>query len=128
MFRRSGPINADVDDDAVSVASEEEEELNPEEDFRQCGQKIQNFLIEGLEIPDQQYVDLYIAKLRMTYEYKDKKALTDAVMKDAERELELTRKLANLQEELRQMQDPESTMKKKKKRTVEIVQKEIEDQ
>jgi len=52
MFRRSGPINADLDEDAVSVASEEEEELNPEEDFRQCGQKIQNFLIDGLEIPD----------------------------------------------------------------------------
>ena len=53
MFRRSGPINADVDDDAVSEASEIEEELNPEEDFRICGQKIQNYLIEGSEIPDQ---------------------------------------------------------------------------
>jgi len=67
MFRRSGPINADIDDDAISEASEIEEELNPEEDFRLCGQKIQNYLIEGSEIPDQQYVDLYIAKLRMTY-------------------------------------------------------------
>jgi hypothetical protein len=61
----------------------------------------------------------------MTYDYKDKKALGDAVMSDAEKELELTRSLANLQEELRQMQDPDSKMKKKKKRTVEVVQKEI---
>lgn len=96
MFRRSGPINADIDEDAISEASEVEEELNPEEDFRQCGQNIQNYLIEGSEIPDQQYVDLYIAKLRMTYEYKDKQALDNSVMKDAERELELTRTVANL--------------------------------
>jgi hypothetical protein len=40
MFRRSGPINADIDEDAISEASEVEEELNPEEDFRQCGQNI----------------------------------------------------------------------------------------
>jgi hypothetical protein len=37
MFRRSGPIAADNDDDKVSEASEIEEELNPEEDFRLCG-------------------------------------------------------------------------------------------
>lgn len=40
MFRRSGPITADNEDDAVSEASEIEEELNPDEDFRQCGEKI----------------------------------------------------------------------------------------
>jgi hypothetical protein len=89
--------------------------------------KIQNCLFDGAEIPDQLYVDLYIAKLRMTYEYKDKKALGEAVMKDAERELELTRSLANLHEELKEMNDPNSKMKKKKKRTVEVVQKEIHD-
>jgi hypothetical protein len=61
----------------------------------------------------------------MTYEYKDKKALGDAIMSDAEKELELTRSLANLEEELREMQDPDSKMKKKKKRTVEVVQNEI---
>ena len=38
MFRRSGPIAADADDDAVSEASEIDEELNPEEDFRVCGE------------------------------------------------------------------------------------------
>jgi hypothetical protein len=64
----------------------------------------------------------------MTYEYKDKKALGDAVMNDAQKELDLTRSIANLEEELRQMQDPDSNMKKKKKRTVEVVQKEIQEQ
>ena len=103
MFRRSGPISADIDEDAVSEASEIDEELKPEEDFRVCGEKIQNCLFEGQEIPDQLYVDLYIAKLRMTYEYRDKKALGEAVMNDAEKELHLTRNVANLKEELKQM-------------------------
>ena len=75
MFRRSGPIAAENEDDVISEASEIEEELTQEEDFRQCGEKIQNCLFDGAEIPDQLYVDLYIAKLRMNYEYKDKKAL-----------------------------------------------------
>ena len=75
MFRRSGPIAADADDDALSEASEIEEELNPEEDFRVCGEQIQKCLFDGAEIPDQLYVDLYVAKLRITYEYKDKVTL-----------------------------------------------------
>jgi adenylate kinase family enzyme len=50
-------------------------------------------------------VDLYIAKLRMTYEYKDRKQLHDQVMTEAERELELTRTIANLKEELQMMQN-----------------------
>jgi len=35
--------------------------------------------------------------------------------------------LANLQEELRQMQDPDSQVKRKKKRTVEVIEKEIQE-
>jgi hypothetical protein len=50
MFRRSGPVAAENEDDVVSEASEIEEELTPEEDFRQCGEKIQNCLFDGAEI------------------------------------------------------------------------------
>lgn len=127
MFRRSGPITSGDDDDAESEASEIDEELNPEEDFRVCGEKIQQCLYDGSEIPDQLYVDLYVAKLRMTYEYKDRKILGDDVNKDAERELELNKALGKLQEELREMRDPESKVKRKKKRTPEVVEKEIEE-
>ena len=52
MFRRSGPLNFEGDEDAKSEASEIEEELNPDEDFRKCGQKIQECLFDGSEIPD----------------------------------------------------------------------------
>ena len=44
----------------------------------------------------------------MTYEYKSKDRLKSALDDDAKKELELTRLVANLEEELRQMQDPES--------------------
>jgi hypothetical protein len=48
-------------------------------------------------------------------------------MEDAKKELELTRSLANLEEELRLMKDPDSNYRKKKKRSEEIVEKEIND-
>lgn len=74
MFFKSGMGSIDGDD-ANSVQSEVEEETNEKEDFRLCGQKIKEVLYEGSEISDQLYVDLFIAKLRMSYEYKDKETL-----------------------------------------------------
>jgi hypothetical protein len=82
-------------------------------------------LFNGEEIPDQLYVDLYVAKLRLTYAYKDKDTLKSEVHESAARELELTRAIANLGEELAQMQDRASSYRKKKNRTVETVQDEI---
>jgi len=73
------------------------------------------------------YVNLYIAKLRMTYAYKTRAILRDNTMKGAKEELDLDRSLANLQEELRLMQDPESKIKRKKKRTMDVVENEINE-
>lgn len=110
-----------------SEASEIEEELNAEEDFRQCGERIQQCLFEGQEIPDELYVSLYVAKLRMTYEYRDRANLRSGVVDNAKRELDLTRAVANLTEELTQMRDPDNKTKKKKKRTEEVVERELQD-
>ena len=63
----------------------------------------------------------------MTYEYKSKDRLKTALEGDAKKELELTRLVANLEEELRQMQDPESKVRRKKKRTPEVVEREISE-
>lgn len=63
----------------------------------------------------------------MTFNYKDKDTLTKSVMEDAKKELELTRILANLEEELKLMKDPESNYRRKKKRTEEVVEKEISE-
>lgn len=51
LFAKSVYVKNDGDE-AKSESSEIEEELNPEEDFRLCGEKIQNCLFEGAEIPD----------------------------------------------------------------------------
>ena len=99
LFNKTGPINTG-DEDKVSEASEIEEELNPEEDFRLCGQRIQDCLFEGVQISDQLYIDLYIAKLRMNYEYKDRATLKVKTEDEARQELDLTRQIANLMEEL----------------------------
>lgn len=40
LFRRSGPVTDENADEVKSEASEIEEELNPEEDFRVCGEQI----------------------------------------------------------------------------------------
>lgn len=127
LFAKSALGFQEAQVEVQSEASEIEEELNPEEDFRRCGEKMQACLFDGEEIPDQLYVDLFVAKLRMTYEYKDRGALSAGVTSDAKRELELTRAVANLSEELSQMRDPNSTMKKKKSRTEDNVEREIQD-
>ena len=72
---------------------------------------MQQCLYDGEEISDQLYVKLYVAKLRITYEYKDRATLKGEVSTDAKRELDLTRAVANLSEELTQMRDPNSTVK-----------------
>jgi len=57
-------------------------------------------LYEGVQISDQLYIDLYIAKLRMNYEYKDRATLKVKTEDEARQELDLTRQIANLMEEL----------------------------
>lgn len=113
-----------VEDDnevAESEDSEIDEELHPSEDLRLCGQRIHECLFNGEEIPDQLYVDLYVAKLRLTYAYKDRATLKGEVHAAGARELELTRQIASLSDEIEQMQNPESDYRRKKNRTVETV-------
>lgn len=68
----------------------------------------------------------------MTYEYKDRETLRNKLMNDAKRELELTRQLANLGMEVAELKTSSpnkgaAAPKRKKKRTLEVVQKEIEE-
>jgi hypothetical protein len=115
-------------DEVKSESSEIEEELQPEEDFRNCGERIQQCLFDGAEIPDQLYVDLFVAKLRMTYEYKDKATLKARLQEEAQTELDLTRSLPLLEEELRLVESGELKKGgKKKKRTAEVIRAEIQE-
>ena len=89
-----------VNVEVLSEASEIEEEMNAENDFRLCGERIQQCLFEGEEISDQLYVDLYVAKLRITYEIKDHKNLKDSRHGSAKREMDLGKTIAALRTEI----------------------------
>jgi adenylate kinase family enzyme len=128
MFTRADAFTASNEEEAKSEASELDEELHPKEDFRACGQRIQEWLYAGGEIPDQLYVDLFIAKLRMTYEIKDRATLKGKLMEDARREMTLRKELVKLGAEKGELKAAaaKDTSKRKKKRTVEVVEMEIQ--
>lgn len=86
--------------DTLSEDSELEEVLNPMEDFRACGEKIADLLKDGLEITDEVYVQLYVAKLRLTYPHKSKKQLRQELRVKVEKQREIRRKIEPLQKEL----------------------------
>ena len=65
-----------LDEAVMSQDSEAEDsyhEMSVKEGFRLCGENIASLLKDGQEIPDEVYVELYVAKLRITYPYKSKK-------------------------------------------------------
>ena len=68
-----------------------------------------------------------MAKLRLTYAYRDKADLNGELNEKAKRELELTKILGDLRAEHAQLLDPDSKMKKKKKRTADVVANEIKN-
>ena len=62
-----------VEERDSSVSEDEDGEYNAPEDFRQAGLEIKEMLLEGMEISDELYVRMFVAKLRLNYEYKDPK-------------------------------------------------------
>ena len=71
-----------------------------------------------------------MAKLRKTYEIKDRDTLAAKLKDDAKRELLLTRELASLGAEVAELKSSSRKSdgsKRSKKRTLEVVQKEIEE-
>ena len=57
--------------DNEQLSEDEEGEINAAEDFRQLGKEIEELLLSGQEIRDDLYVNLFVTKLRLQYEYKD---------------------------------------------------------
>lgn len=71
------PVVDNAEDSLSDVnASEDEDQeldLNLYEQFRQCGLKMQELLLNGEEISDDLYVKVFVTKLRIQYPYKDPK-------------------------------------------------------
>ena len=98
---------ADASDEAVSESSElEDQEYNAAEDFRLCGLKIAELLKEGQEISDEVYVELYVAKLRLTYPHKTKRQLRRELAVKVEKQREIRRKIEPLEKELDELLNP----------------------
>ena len=57
-------------------------------------------LLDGLEISDELYVKMFIAKLRMTYEYKDPATKQKELKAKANRKMKINQRLAELEKEL----------------------------
>lgn len=43
--------------------------------FKSCGEKVNNYLLSGEELPDELYIELIVAKIRLTYDHKSKAQL-----------------------------------------------------
>ena len=114
--------------------SEESEDANSrytndsaKEDFRLCGQKIAELLKEGQEITDYVYVDLFVAKLRLTYPYKSKRQIRQELRKKVEWEREQRKKIDELNKELEEIENaknnqegaPSATVGKRKKKQMD---------
>jgi hypothetical protein len=65
-------VHLDEDIDLMSEDSEDTSLGNSQYMFKDCGRRINECLMDGAEIPDELYVDLILAKLRMTFEHKTK--------------------------------------------------------
>jgi hypothetical protein len=60
-------------------------------------------LKDGLEITDEVYVQLYCAKLRLTYPHKSKKQLRRELKQKVEKQRELLKKIEPLEKDLQEI-------------------------
>jgi hypothetical protein len=75
---------------------------------------IRDILLEGEEVPDELYVKLIVTKLRMTFPHKDKKTIRTELKKKVERELEITKRLDEIEREKRGEYAPGISKKRRK--------------
>jgi hypothetical protein len=61
---------------------------------------IAELLQDGLEISDEVYVQLYCAKLRLTYPHKSKRQLRRELRQKVEKQRELLKKIEPLEKDL----------------------------
>ena len=75
------------------MSEDEQQEFNLEEDFRQCGLKMQELLLDGQEITDDIYVKVFVTKLHMQYEYKDPATKQKEIKQSARRTVDINERL-----------------------------------
>jgi len=88
-----GAEQQEEEDPDASEDSFEDQSYNAEEDFRKCGEKITTLIKEGQEIPDEVYVELFVAKLRMTYPHQSKAEQRSKLRAQVQKEREISVKI-----------------------------------
>ena len=121
----SGVLKSDketVEEDS-EVSEDEEGEFNAEEDFRQVGLKVKEALLDGQEISDDLYVALFVAKLRMSYAYKDPKEKQRELKAQAQRKMRIMQRLGEIEKELQ-----EEGIKPKQAKTLKAEEQELNEE
>ena len=111
--KKDEDVKSDVEDYEL-ISEDEEATFNLREEFRLCGVKIQELLLEGDEISDELYVRMFVTKLRMDYEYKSPVQKRREVKQQAKRTLEIKDRLKKIEEEYGQ-----EDLKKKQKKALD---------
>ena len=84
----------------MAMSEDEDQDFNLMEDFRQCGNKMNELLLDGEEISDELYVQVFVTKLRIQYPYKSPKTKQREIKQQARRKVEINERLSAIQLEL----------------------------
>lgn len=95
-LERSSHNDSDVED----LSEDEEGVIDALNDFRKIGLEIEELLYSGEEIPDEIYVRLFVAKLRVTYEYKSPLKKLREMKSEATKVVEINDRLAEIETKL----------------------------
>jgi hypothetical protein len=93
-----------------SISEDEEEKSEALADFCAIGREIEDLLFSGEEISDEIYVRLFVAKLRITYEYKSPRQKLREMKNEARRTVEIKDRLMDIETTL--VQEAETLSKK----------------
>ena len=108
------------------MSEDEDQEFNLQEEFRQCGLKMLELLLDGQEISDELYVRVFLTKLRMQYPYKDPKTKQKEVKAQAKRQVQINDRLRAIQDEL-QSEDLKKKQMKQLEAEQQALTEELED-
>jgi len=83
-----------------SISEDEDEKTEAQADFCAIGREIEDLLFSGEEISDEIYVRLFVAKLRITYEYKSPRQKLREMKDEARRTVEIKDRLMDIETSL----------------------------
>lgn len=93
-------MERDDGSDFAGMSEDEEYHQECQGQLRALGFKIQQQLLEGQEISDEIYVDLFVNKLRRTYQYKSPISKRKEIKTQAARQVEINSRINEITAQL----------------------------